>query len=229
MSTVRTPQNRVNENEEVNVDKTVRATNFDPIPMPPPETEEPAKPLDGTIRAAMPMMDMPMNKNASAEKPLDGTIRVPQMPQMPIEEPAMPQPEAPKPAAPKPAAPKPVIEIVGSGGSDLSGTVRTAQSAQPQPKARPSVNISIISSVSNTQRSNRQKQQLNEVDDSIFVLKGQNYKRVKVLSENTGEAQVFLVEKNKQEFVLKVYYPNFDVNRKILQTVDIRRRQASLL
>ena len=53
MSTVRTPQNTVNENEEVNVDKTVRATNFDPIPMPPPETEEPAKPLDGTIRAAM--------------------------------------------------------------------------------------------------------------------------------------------------------------------------------
>jgi hypothetical protein len=61
MSTVRTPQNKVNENEEVNVDKTVRVTNFDPIPMPPPETEEPAKPLDGTIRAAMPMMDMPMN------------------------------------------------------------------------------------------------------------------------------------------------------------------------
>ena len=30
MSTVRTPQNTVNENEEVNVDKTVRATNFDP-------------------------------------------------------------------------------------------------------------------------------------------------------------------------------------------------------
>ena len=61
MSTVRTPQNTVNENEEVNVDKTVRVTNFDPVPVAPPKTEEPDKPLDGTIRAAMPMMDMPQN------------------------------------------------------------------------------------------------------------------------------------------------------------------------
>ncbi len=219
MSTVRTPQNMVNENEEVNVDKTVRATNFDPIPVAPPKTEEPDKPLDGTIRAAMPMMDMPMNEKPSAEKPLDGTIRAPQMPQMPMGEPVVPKPETPKSNAPKPVAPKPVIEIVGSGGGDLSGTVRTANVAQPQAKARPNINISIISSASNTQRANKLKQQRNEVDDSIFVLKGQNYKRVQILSENTGEAQVFLVEKDKQEYVLKIYYPNFDVNRKILQTV----------
>ena len=199
MSTVRTPQNTVNENEEVNVDKTIRATNFDPVPVALPKTEEPDKPLDGTIRAAMPMMDMPMNEKPSAEKPLDGTIRAPQMPQMPMGEPVVPKPETPKSNAPKPVAPKPVIEIVGSGGGDLSGTVRTANVAQPQAKARPNINISIISSASNTQRANKLKQQRNEVDDSIFVLKGQNYKRVQILSENTGEAQVFLVEKDKQE------------------------------
>ena len=205
MSTVRTPQNAVNENEEVNVDKTVRATNFDPVPMASPKTEEPEKPLDGTIRAAMPMMDVPINKNTSAEKPLDGTIRAPQMPQMPIGEPVAPKPKTQKPKTPKPVAPKPVIEIVGSGGGDLSGTVRAANAAQPQPKARPNINISIVSSASNTQRANKLRQQRNEVDDSIFVLKGQNYKRVQILSENTGEAQVFLVEKDKQEYVLKVY------------------------
>ena len=122
MSTVRTPQNTVNENEEVNVDKTVRATNFDLPPMSSPITEEPDKPLDGTIRAAMPMMDMPMPPKASDDKPLDGTIRVPQMPQMPIGEPVAPKPAAPKPVAPKPTAPKPVIEIIGSGsGGSLSG------------------------------------------------------------------------------------------------------------
>ena len=54
---------------------------------------------------------------------------------------------------------------------------------------------------------------------SYFVLKGVNYKNVQSLSNNSGEAEVFLVERNGEEFVLKIYYPNFDVNRKILQTV----------
>ena len=219
MSTVRTPHNTVNENEEVSIDKTVRATNFDPVPMASPQNEEPDKPLDGTIRAAMPMVDMSMNEKPSANKSLDGTIRVPQMPQMPIEEPV-----APKHEAPKMSAPKPVIEIVGAGGGNPSGTVRAAGFNQPitpatsassvapppqseggtkraaqlqgQAKVRPNINISIISSASNTQRANKLKQQRNEVDENIFVLKGQNYKRVQILSENTGEAQVFLVEKD---------------------------------
>ena len=98
------------------------------------------------------------------------------------------------------------------------GTTRGVQ-PQVQAQIRPNVNISIVSSASSTQRANKLKQQRAEIDDSIFVLRGQNYKRKQVLSENTGEAQVFLVEKDKQEYVLKIYYPNFDVNRKILQTV----------
>ena len=233
MSTVRTPQNNVN-NEEVNVDKTVRATNLDDFMLAAPKEEEADKPLDGTVRAPMPQMpEMAMPKK---DAPLDGTIRGMQMPMDDM-------PEAP--AAPvTPAANKPKIDIISSSpSSNLGGTMRapgfnepimakpvaappvqsgdgTVRSApQPQQAVRPSVNISIISSASSTQRANKLKQQRNEVDDSIFVLKGQNYKKLQVLSENTGEAQVFLVEKDKQEYVLKVYYPNFDVNRKILQTV----------
>lgn len=57
------------------------------------------------------------------------------------------------------------------------------------------------------------------VDEDFFVLKGDKYRKVQSLSDNTGEAQVFLVEHNGENFVLKIYYPNFDVNKKILQTV----------
>ena len=57
------------------------------------------------------------------------------------------------------------------------------------------------------------------VDDNFFFLKGEKYRKIQSLSDNTGEAQVFLVERNGESFVLKIYYPNFDVNKKILQTV----------
>lgn len=53
----------------------------------------------------------------------------------------------------------------------------------------------------------------------VFLLKGESYREVKCLSDNSGEAQVFLVEKDNKEFVLKVYYPNFDVDKKLLQTI----------
>ena len=57
------------------------------------------------------------------------------------------------------------------------------------------------------------------VDEKFFLLKGKKYKNIQSLSEDTGEAQVFLVERNGEKFVLKIYYPNFDVNKKVLQTV----------
>lgn len=57
------------------------------------------------------------------------------------------------------------------------------------------------------------------VKNEYFILKGINYRNVTILSDNSGEAQVFLVEKDGEEYVLKIYYPNFDVNKKILQVV----------
>ena len=56
-------------------------------------------------------------------------------------------------------------------------------------------------------------------DSDIFILKGEKYRNLECLSDNTGEAQVFLVDKDGSEYVLKVYYPNFDVNKKLLQTI----------
>ncbi len=52
-----------------------------------------------------------------------------------------------------------------------------------------------------------------------FFLKGEAYELVKCLSDNSGEAQVFLVKHGGEDYVLKVYYPNFDVNKKLLQTI----------
>ena len=57
------------------------------------------------------------------------------------------------------------------------------------------------------------------VDDQFFLLKGNKYKNLQSLSADTGEAQVFLVERDGEKYVLKIYYPNFDVNKKVLQTV----------
>lgn len=54
-----------------------------------------------------------------------------------------------------------------------------------------------------------------------FVLKGDTYEMIDTLSESSGEAQVFLVRciGEQQEYVLKVYYPNFDINKKLMQVV----------
>lgn len=52
-----------------------------------------------------------------------------------------------------------------------------------------------------------------------FVIKGDVYAKKKCLSDNSGEAQVFLVERGGKEYVLKVYYPNFDINKKLMQVV----------
>lgn len=56
-------------------------------------------------------------------------------------------------------------------------------------------------------------------DKHRFVLNGDVYEEKEVLSMNTGEAQVFLVTREEKDYVLKVYYPNFEVNNKLLQVI----------
>lgn len=52
-----------------------------------------------------------------------------------------------------------------------------------------------------------------------FVLKGRHYTNIRCISDNSGEAQVFLVAKDGQEYVLKVYYPNFSIKKSILRVI----------
>ena len=53
-----------------------------------------------------------------------------------------------------------------------------------------------------------------------FVLKGKVYHSVKCLSDNSGEAQVFLVESDGEEMVLKIYYPNFTIKKTLMRIIQ---------
>ena len=59
-----------------------------------------------------------------------------------------------------------------------------------------------------------------ELRDGDFVLKGRIYRGVKCLSDNSGEAQVFLVEGEEGERVLKVYYPNFTIKKELMRIIQ---------
>ena len=59
-----------------------------------------------------------------------------------------------------------------------------------------------------------------EAGSGDFVLKGRVYRGIKCLSDNSGEAQVFLVEGDEGEMVLKVYYPNFTIKKTLMRIVQ---------
>lgn len=56
--------------------------------------------------------------------------------------------------------------------------------------------------------------------DVEFLLKGRLYRSVKCLSDNSGEAQVFLVEGDEGERVLKIYYPNFTIKKTLMRIIE---------
>ena len=56
--------------------------------------------------------------------------------------------------------------------------------------------------------------------DVEFILKGRVYRSVKCLSDNSGEAQVFLVESEDGEKVLKIYYPNFTIKKTLMRIIQ---------
>ena len=79
--------------------------------------------------------------------------------------------------------------------------------------------VSVSRSMDGTVRTDGMAAEGGQVVEDSFVLKGISYRNVNILSDNSGEAQVFLVENNGENYVLKIYYPNFDVNKKILQVI----------
>lgn len=52
-----------------------------------------------------------------------------------------------------------------------------------------------------------------------FILKGKVYHPVKCLSDSSGEAQVYLVEGSEGLMVLKVYYPNYTINKQVMPLI----------
>jgi len=99
--------------------------------------------------------------------------------------------------------------------STMEGTLRPATiDGTIRPKE-----ISVSQDLAGTVRAGDMPSQTEIINEDDFLLKGIRYHRIKCLSDNSGEAQIFLVERNNEELVLKVYYPSFDVNKKILQLV----------
>jgi hypothetical protein len=56
--------------------------------------------------------------------------------------------------------------------------------------------------------------------DVEFMLKGRIYQSIKCLSDNSGEAQVFLVRGEEGDRVLKIYYPNFTIKRTLMRIIQ---------
>ena len=65
----------------------------------------------------------------------------------------------------------------------------------------------------------KQKSTAVKSSSNDFILKEVGYKNVKCLSDSSGEAQIFLVERDGEQSVLKLYYPNFKVNKNLLKVV----------
>ena len=52
------------------------------------------------------------------------------------------------------------------------------------------------------------------------MLKGRIYQSIKCLSDNSSEAQVFLVKGEEGERVLKIYYPNFTIKKTLMRIIQ---------
>ena len=52
-----------------------------------------------------------------------------------------------------------------------------------------------------------------------FLIRNRVYEVRKCLSDNSGEAQVYLVESEGQSYVLKVYYPNFTADKQLMKVI----------
>lgn len=56
-------------------------------------------------------------------------------------------------------------------------------------------------------------------DIDTFNLNGKNYRVVETLSDTSGEAQIYLLEHEGNEYVLKLYYPNFTPKIELLEVI----------
>ena len=67
--------------------------------------------------------------------------------------------------------------------------------------------------------------------DTEYIIKGLNYRVVKVISDGTGEAQIFLVENKGKQYVLKLYYVGIEPppNHQILEIIRQTPRSGLLV
>lgn len=89
------------------------------------------------------------------------------------------------------------------------GMTRQSTTAQPDTTLR----------TLNAQTDDRNGGAQNNYAESFYI-RGERYVKIETISDNSGEAQIFLVEKDGQRQVLKVYYPKFKVKKKLMKLVS---------
>ena len=84
-----------------------------------------------------------------------------------------------------------------------AGDTTMRPASMDQTNASGSMDMTMRTTTTNFEQDNSDVQ---DMAGDYFVLKGVKYKNKQCLSENSGEAQVYLVERDDEEFVLKIYY-----------------------
>lgn len=102
---------------------------------------------------------------------------------------------------------KTLPEKTPAANADMNATIRVGGSAP-------------VGNGDQTIRPEQTNRGVSDEESADFVLKGRFYKSIKCLSDNSGEAQVFLVEGDEGKMVLKVYYPNFVIKKELMRIVQ---------
>lgn len=90
-----------------------------------------------------------------------------------------------------------------------------------------------VSSDDATLRAEQQKaiEAITRQHDTEYLIKGLNYRVIKLISDGTGEAQIFLVENKGKQYVLKLYYVGIEPppNHQILEIIRQTPRSGLLV
>ena len=174
----------------------------------------PEVPADVTLR---PSGEMPSVAPDSTIRPADGTIAMADGTIRPADGTIRPADGTIRPADGTIAMADGTIAMADGTIAMADGTIRPAGGTNIMPSAQTMPDRTI--------RTEGQSAQIAMPGSAVttFLLKGEEYEQISCLSDNSGEAQVFLVRKDNQDYVLKIYYPNFDINKKLMQTIRCMR------
>ncbi|MCF0196961.1 MAG: protein kinase, partial [Bacteroidaceae bacterium] len=101
-------------------------------------------------------------------------------------------------------------------------TARSKKTNRGTLKAQDGTITNADRTISSTERTNTKVETADDIvlsDNVVFLLKGNEYKAVRVVSETTREAQVILVEREEKRYILKLYYSGYHFNEKIICAV----------
>lgn len=116
---------------------------------------------------------------------------------------------------------------------DESGVNRTIKPQQITDNQSHTIHPQIAAGGSNEKNRKAEAQEisrLNSTHEQEYILDGKTYKFMQVISEGTGEGDVFLVEKKGIKYTLKLYYPGSETpDPQILKEVQLTGSKIGLV